>query len=206
MNNPWKTVDINDYEEHMKLDSVQQLQTLNEIMNDQFYRYPTSAIMILGIAGGNGLNHIEPGKIDKVFGVDINAAYLQECVNRYLTLKDIFFPIQADLQNQSINLPKADIIVANLLIEYIGYENFQKVIEKVKPQYVSCVIQVNTGAEFVSDSPYIHAFDCLEEVHHQIKEQELTDVMKKIEYQFIFKDIKRLPNKKELVRLDYRKL
>lgn len=52
MKNPWKEIDLNDYENHMKLDSVMQLQGMNTMMKDQFYRYQGSPLMILGIAGG----------------------------------------------------------------------------------------------------------------------------------------------------------
>ena len=56
MNNPWNEIPLSDYENHMKLDSVHQLQTMNEMMQGQFDAYPVSCIMILGIAGGNALN------------------------------------------------------------------------------------------------------------------------------------------------------
>ena len=58
MKNPWEEIPLEDYENHMKLDSVLQLQSLNEMMKGQFQDYPFSSIMILGIAGGNGLEHI----------------------------------------------------------------------------------------------------------------------------------------------------
>jgi uncharacterized membrane-anchored protein YitT (DUF2179 family) len=32
MNNPWKEIDLADYENHMKLDNVMQLQTMNSMM------------------------------------------------------------------------------------------------------------------------------------------------------------------------------
>lgn len=74
-------------------------------------------------------------------------------------------------------LPQADLLIANLLIEYIGYECFQDVVKVTSPQYVSCIIQINEDSGFVSDSPYLHAFDGLESVHHQMAEQELKNSM-----------------------------
>lgn len=56
MHNPWEEISLSDYENHMKLDSVMQLQAMNERMKEQFDTYPVSSVMILGIAGGNGLN------------------------------------------------------------------------------------------------------------------------------------------------------
>ena len=37
--NPWKKILLSDYENHMSLESVQQLQALNRIMKEQFYTY-----------------------------------------------------------------------------------------------------------------------------------------------------------------------
>lgn len=36
MKNPWNEIDINDYEKHMSLENIHQLQTLNDIMKNQF--------------------------------------------------------------------------------------------------------------------------------------------------------------------------
>jgi hypothetical protein len=58
MSNPWEEISLDDYENHMSLDSVKQLQTMNIIMENQFEAYPVSTAMVLGVAGGNGLEHI----------------------------------------------------------------------------------------------------------------------------------------------------
>lgn len=204
MKNPWEEISLNTYELHMGLESVMQLQAMNEIMNDQFYNYPVSTVMILGIAGGNGLDNINTDKIKKVYGVDINENYLSECVKRYPELREVFTPILCDIQSEDISLPKAEIVVANLFIEYVGYENFKRAIQRIQPEYVSCVIQVNTDNSFVSDSPYLHEFDGLDEVHRQINRDELVIAMEDIEYTFIFEEEKALPNGKSLLRLDFK--
>ena len=70
--------------------------------------------------------------------------------------------------------------------------------------YVSCVIQINTDVQnWVSDSPYLHAFDRLDDIHHQMNETELTAVMDAIGYTSILKDSEILPNGKALLRMDY---
>jgi hypothetical protein len=72
MNNPWEEIPLSDYENHMKLDSVMQLQTMNEMMKGQFDTYPISSVMILGVAGGNGLENIQKEKFLKVYGVSVH--------------------------------------------------------------------------------------------------------------------------------------
>jgi len=206
MGNPWKDISLSDYENHMCLDSVKQLQALNEAMKEQFNMFPADNAMVLGVAGGNGLEHIDPAKYVKVYGVDINAGYLEETKNRYKDMEGILECLCLDLINESEKLPHSDLLIANLLIEYIGYEAFRKAVKKIDPKYVSAVIQINTDTKnWVSDSPYLHAFDRLDEVHHQMEENALTEAMSAAGYSFISKDAKELPNGKALVRLDYKK-
>lgn len=203
MSNPWEEIDLEDYESHMRLDSVFQLQTMNQMMNEQFYTYPVRSVMILGVAGGNGLEHINKQRIDKVYGVDINERYLEACQARYPELQGVLEPIHADLTESAEALPHAELLVANLFIEYIGYECFQNAVTRVKPRYVSCVIQVDTDVSFVSDSPYIHTFDRLEEVHQPIEEAALSGAMSEIGYKKEARAERPLPNGKKLVRIDF---
>ena len=73
--NPWNSIPLQDYEAHMSLDGVYQLQTLNEMMRGQFESGPAQSVMILGVAGGNGLQHLCTGDT-QVFRVDGNPEYL----------------------------------------------------------------------------------------------------------------------------------
>ncbi len=101
----------------MKLDSLKQLQTLNEMMKDQFAAYPVSRVMILGLAGGNGLEHIAKERFERVYGVDVNAAYLEEAARRYPSLAGVLECLAVDLREEPCRLPEAELVVANLLIE-----------------------------------------------------------------------------------------
>lgn len=203
MTNPWEKISLSDYENHMKLDSIMQLQNMNQMMKSQFGAYPVSSVMILGIAGGNGLEHINKNKFQKVYGVDINAEYLTAVEERYSDISDILECIQLNLIEETDRLPKAELLVANLLIEYIGYDCFQKTVEQVQPQYISCIIQINVNNSWVSDSPYIHAFDELDKVHHQMEEDSLIQTLTGIGYKLIAQTENSLPNGKKLVQLDF---
>lgn len=205
MKNPWEDISLDDYENHMKLDSVRQLQAMNQMMKNQFELYPVDTIMILGIAGGNGLEHIQKGQYKKIYGVDINPYYLQKVSQRYKYLEDTLECLCIDLLTEYQKLPHADIVMANLLIEYIGYQCFQEVINQVKPQVVSCIIQVNVEETWISQSPYLHVFDQLEKVHHQIEGESLENIMATIHYQLINTFEYLLPNGKKLVQMDYEK-
>ena len=206
MPNPWEKISLDDYEKHMSLDSVRQLQTMNCMMHDQFASYPVSTAIVLGVAGGNGLEHISTDKYTTVYGIDINESYLSTVKERYGDIGGVLKLLKTDLINEADKLPCADLVIANLLVEYIGYEAFKNAVIKISPEYVSCVIQINTGdAGWVSDSPYLHSFDCLDEVHHQMDNSELTEAMNDIGYSCILQDRAELPNGKALVRLDFKK-
>lgn len=108
------------------------------------------------------------------------------------------------MTDETVKLPYAELIVANLLIEYIGYTCFQKIIARIKPQYVSCIIQVNTEEGFVSDSPYLHVFDHLDSVYHRIDVKGLCEAMEEMNYCAVLKTEESLPNRKKLVRIDFK--
>ena len=206
MSNPWEEISLSDYENHMSLESVNQLQTMNSIMKKQFSDYPVKTAMVLGIAGGNGLEHVSSDKFEKVYGIDINEGYLKTVKERYKDLAGILECLCIDLITEPEKLPHAELVIANLLIEYIGYEAFQKAVQKIDPEYVSCVIQINTDeAQWVSDSPYLHAFDRLDEVHCQMEENALIAAMEKTDYRIILNESEPLPNGKALQRIDFRK-
>ena len=76
MSNPWEEIGLDDYEKHMSLDSVRQLQAMNSIMKEQFSAYSVDTAMVLGVAGGNGLEHISTDNYHTVYGADINEEYM----------------------------------------------------------------------------------------------------------------------------------
>ena len=201
--NPWEEISLEDYENHMKLESVMQLQAMNEMMKGQLGAYPAASVMILGIAGGNGLEHVPKDKFERVYGVDVNPDYLDAAARRYPDLDGLLECLCIDLLRETDKLPKADMVIANLLIEYIGYECFQKAVRQIGPDYVSCMIQINTEEGWVSDSPYLHVFDGLEQVHHQIEEHTLERKMLQLQYRPVRTLEHNLPNGKKLVRIDF---
>lgn len=204
MTNPWKKISLTDYEKHMNYHSIMQLQFLNKMMLSQFYRFPIDSAIILGIAGGNGLEHIDKKKIAKVYGIDINPEYLKKCMERFKMLEDILELICVDLSANYNSLPYAELVVADLIIEYIGYDNFIKAISKISPKYVSCIIQTEEREYFVSDSPYFYVFDDLAKVYHSIDSDVLIKKMHLLGYTLVSMQEQILPSNKKLKQLDFK--
>ena len=202
--NPWEEISLSDYENHMSLSSVNQLQAMNKMMKFQFEAYPVTSAIVFGVAGGNGLEHVNMKKYSKIYGIDINNAYLNNVKKRYSFMEDILECKRIDLTCEPDMLPEAELVIANLVIEYVGLEPFKKGILKTGARYVSCIIQINTDEEsWVSDSPYLHSFDGLDAVHHQMEEQSLVMAMNEIGFDLLKKDAMPLPNGKKLVMLDF---
>ena len=204
MTNPWKNLHISIYEDHMSSKNVKQLQALNRIMKSQIESYNIESIMIWGIAGGNGLEHINH-KINNVIGIDINTDYLEYCKKRYEPLKEKLKLYELDITKKNTILPYADLIIANMIIEYIGINNFSKKVKESKPKYVSCVFQKNSHEEFVSKSPHSEDFKEISDLHQDVLKVDLDKSMGNINMLPIKEEKYILTNEKSFLRVDYEK-
>lgn len=200
--NPWEDIALDDYEAHMALGSVAQLQALNALMREQFAACPPGSVAVFGVAGGNGLEHVDPARAQVVYGVDVNRDYLAQAVARY-GQGAWFVPVRADLTDPAAGLPQAGSVLADLLIEYVGVEPFAAAVRRVGAAFVSCVIQVDRSADWVSDSPYLHAFDGLGAVHAAVDESRLVSVLESAGFTCAYRGETPLPNGKKFIRLDF---
>ena len=206
MKNPWENMPLCIYEKHMKLSQVLQLQTLNDIMKCQINDYSKEIISILGVAGGNGLEHVDDEIVKKVYGIDISQDYLDECRKRYAYLGDCLVLEKMDISDLSNDLPDTGLIIADLIIEYVGIDIFAKQISKKKPDVLSCVIQKNIHADFVSSSPFANSFSEISVLHKDIEKDELIDSLIKIGFKLLLEEECMLPNSKKFIRLDFKNI
>lgn len=203
--NPWEDVMLTDYEAHMSLPQVRQLQILNEIMEKQLTEIRAETVAILGVASGNGLEYVDRKKFKTVYGIDVNKSFLQECDRRFQHLKGCLVLKEMDLLQLEQRLPDVEYVIANLLIEYIGIQNFVRQIEHAKPNWVSCVIQENLGEGFVSRSPYAQAFEDISVLHSDIEEGPLVLKMEEAGYSLMEIETIALPNNKQFVKIEFQK-
>jgi hypothetical protein len=83
---PWRGIDLEVYESHLSDGDVGQLQMLHRITGEQIADHPSRTVGVLGVAGGNGLDLIDPAGTDAVYGYDVNPQYLAACETRYRPL------------------------------------------------------------------------------------------------------------------------
>lgn len=206
MSNPWQLIDFATYENHMSSDEVYQLQTLNQITKEQLQDNQHTYVGVLGVAGGNGLDNIDILNTQKVYAVDINKNYLDICNQRYEYLGSTLEIICGNLTDDNFNLPNTNLLICNLIIEYIGEKEFISVINKnrINVNVVSCVIQKNNDNSFVSASELNSHFEPILLIHHDIDENNLKHLFSTIEFTCIKYKKYILPNGKEFIRMDFK--
>jgi hypothetical protein len=168
LGNPWETIRLVDYEEHMRADGVQQLQALNRITGEQL-AHGKACIVVLGAAGGNGLEYINPCAVETVWALDINGEYLAACRERFPQLGGKLKTVRCDLAEPGTELPVCGLLICNLVIEYLGVPVFASLVESNRERLdvVSCVIQRSNGNIFVSESPTAQRLSALEGLHRR---------------------------------------
>jgi Methyltransferase domain len=122
MCNPWLSVPLEDYEGHMSSPQVQQLAVLSELFGEALALCRPASVAILGIAGGNGLEHIDPQVTKRVVGVDLNPMYLDAVAQRYQRISKLELHC-VDLAKDAASWDAdqlVDLVHAALVFEHAG--------------------------------------------------------------------------------------
>lgn len=157
MNNEWLDIELSDYENHMSMPGIEQAQYLSTYFSEVVDKYDPESLAILGCAGGNGLDKLDPNKIKRIVCCDINPNFIVEAENRY---KDKFKNIEficGDIADKEYNINKVTLIYAALILEYVDIEKAIKNIYKfLEPKGIlAAVLQLpNKDIPEVSPSPY----------------------------------------------------
>jgi hypothetical protein len=206
LTNPWQQIALDVYESHMSDEAVGQLERLRRITFDQVRDHPARTIGMLGIAGGNGLDVIDADAVDAVHGYDVNGDYLDACAARY---RDVFgdrLHLSQCLVERTLIIDQADLLIANLIIEYVGVDEFVAFAALNAPRIgvLSCVTQQNRGAGIVSATAYASAFVGLDAIACEVDPQRLSSAMTSAGFEVIGTTENLLPNGKILTRRDSR--
>jgi hypothetical protein len=119
MPNPWCSIPLQDYEGHMSSVNVWQLTVLGELFKSVLDRCLPESVAVLGIAGGNGLEHIDCTRTKRIVGVDINQRYLDEVRRRFGALAGLELHC-CDLADQRCNVAPVALVHAALIFEHAG--------------------------------------------------------------------------------------
>lgn len=115
--NPWLSIPLADYEGHM--DAAHQLRALSELFTRALDICRPDSVAILGIAGGNGLEHVDRAGITRIVGIDINPHYLDEVRRRFGTAPNLELHC-VDLSQVELRVAPVALVHAALVFEHAG--------------------------------------------------------------------------------------
>jgi hypothetical protein len=182
------------------------LQRLHDITADQLAAYPSRSIGVLGVAGRNGLDLVDPATTDAVYGYDVNPDYPGVCeVRNRGIFGDRLHLIEARI-NRSVTIARVDLLIANLIVEYVGVDE-QAAFATANAACIgvlSCVIQRNDAQGFVSATDDASSFDGLASVSSDVGPEVLASVLTDTGFEALCRCEYPLPNGKALTRQDFR--
>jgi hypothetical protein len=184
---------------------VGQLQRLHAITGEQLAAHPSRSVGVLGVAGGNGLDLIDPKATDAVYGYDINPDYIHACDTRYrAAFGDRLHLIETSI-DRSVTIERVELLIANLIVEYVGVDEFAAFAAANASSIgvLSCVIQRSEAEGFVSSSDDSTAFDGLASVSSDIDPEALEEALSDAGFMALGRFEYPLPNGKTLVRQDF---
>lgn len=156
MKNPWLDIPLTDYEGHMGAAAVRQLQPLSVLFARALEFCKPESVAILGVAGGNGLEHIDPRVTKRICGLDVNPAYLAMVAMRYPDLPGLELCC-ADLGHEVVELPQVQLCHAALIFEHAGLDRcFENAVSLVTDGgNLSVVLQLpSQGPQEIGGTPF----------------------------------------------------
>jgi SAM-dependent methyltransferase len=152
--NPWREIPLTDYEQHMSHASVGQLMLLNSLTKKYLSCIKPKTSVFLGIAGGNGLEHVDTNITKSVIGIDINQSYLDITYKRYGAKIDSLLLLNLDITQNVDPLISSDFVWAALLLEYTGIDHSLQFSKKILMPggHFIVTIQLNNGLQSVSST------------------------------------------------------
>jgi SAM-dependent methyltransferase len=118
--NPWLTIPLSDYENHMDLPEVGQAPYLAGRLAEWARSTGARSVAVLGCAGGNGFDLLPRPQVRRVVGIDLNPGYLEAARARHRDRFPRLELLAGDLLDPSFPLPKpVDLAFAGLFLEYV---------------------------------------------------------------------------------------
>jgi len=202
--NAWNNVPLEDYERHMKHETVAQSQLLNSLTGKYLQKYTPANALFLGISGGNGLEHIDPINTKTVYGIDVNQSYLDEAKKRYDEKISNLVLVNADISNSNDSFVKAEFIWAALIFEYMDIESGLKFIAQNSSENGKLIvtIQSNNGNQSVSQTG-VESIKSIKDLFKIVDSQRLHSFASEIGFKLIGSEENVLPNGKCLLTYEF---
>jgi len=198
--NPWLEIPLEDYERHMSHHLVGQSILLNSLTKKYLDEIKPETALFLGIAGGNGLEHIDTNRTRYVYGIDINQDYLDTAFKRYNHRIASLQLLNLDITKNPKTICRADFIWAALVLEYTGIdEAFAFCANNIRREgHLIISIQSNNNKPSVS-STGIESVKRAGEIFSIVDPEDLLRKADEGGYKFIGSEENTLPNGKSII-------
>ena len=155
MPNPWLSIPLSDYEGHMESPGVQQLSALSQFFARVLQECRPRSVAVLGVAGGNGLEHIPRTSVERLVGVDINPDYLKELSQRYKDVAALEVHC-VDIATERVPAQPVDVVHAALIFEHTGLgPALESAVALIAPGgRLSVVLQLPGSEHDVAPTPF----------------------------------------------------
>lgn len=157
MPNPWLEIPLSDYERHMALPQVDQSRMLSDQLAALLESHRPRSVALIGCAGGNGFERIDPSLTLRVVGVDINPDYLAAARQRFDGVFESLELLCADVQSGELAFEPVDLAFAGLIFEYADARALLRILAgRVRSGGVlAAVLQLPTpGKAAVTPTPF----------------------------------------------------
>jgi ubiquinone/menaquinone biosynthesis C-methylase UbiE len=173
--NPWLKVPASDYEGHMSSPEVGQQQFLSRIFGEMLQEYKPKNLAVIGCATGNGFEHLDPDRIERVIGIDINPGFLDLIRTRFGKRLLQLELICSDVLAYRLASSSLDFIFAGLIFEYLETDAaLNRVSEWLKPRGILAVILQLPCDRGKATATQYASLNCLEPVMHLVNPDHLT--------------------------------
>ncbi len=197
LHHPWLTVPLRDYEAHMSSEHVAQLGPLSEMFGEALRSFQPKSVAILGVAGGNGIDRIDPAVTHRVCGIDINPEYLSAVRQRHAGVPGLELHC-LDLVEQSVDLPPVEMVHAALIFEHAGLARcLDNAVDLVAPGGgLSVILQLPSATEPAVGSSPVASVQAHRNSFHFVDVDELTQELDRRGFTFISSVGRPLPSGK----------
>ena len=156
--NIWLSVSLSDYEAHMGLPGIAQAQALADLFEIFLRVRKPASVALLGCAGGNGLDRVNPAITRRVVALDVNPGFVEMASRRHSNRFETFEDVVQDISDGAPPpFRPVEAVFAGLILEYVPLAPALRFIRSsLDPGgSLACVLQSPSGdLPEVSPSPY----------------------------------------------------
>ncbi|HEX7625321.1 MAG TPA: class I SAM-dependent methyltransferase [Anaeromyxobacteraceae bacterium] len=157
--NPWSLVSASEYEAHMGPQGADELAPLSAIFGKVYAARRPRRLAVLGVATGNGLEHVDPAVTRRTVGLDVNLSYLAVTRQRFMRLGASLELLCADLERAQLDADGFDLVHAALVLEYVDFRRaLPRLASWLAPGgAVSVVLQLPDGRPVITPTASLRA-------------------------------------------------